>query len=71
MKSSGRGVAARMRSNASTSRRVPIRQGTAFPQASRAEKSRKNRAVSTMQVSVSVTSTVPDPMCAPTPARES
>ena len=32
-----------------------VRHGTAFPHASRAEKSRKNRAVSTMHVSASVT----------------
>ena len=61
-KSSGRGVAARIRSSASTSRRVPIRQGTALPHASRADQSRKKRAVSTMQVPASVTSIGPSPM---------
>ena len=64
-KSFGRGVAARIRSSASTSRRVPIRHGTAFPHASFALKSAKKRAVSTMHVPESVTSTEPEPMMAP------
>ena len=50
---------------------VPIRHGTALPHASRAEKSRRNRAVATMQVPASVTRTDPEPMCPPTSARAS
>ena len=46
-----------------------VRQGTALPHASRALKSAKNRAVSTMQVSALVTSTDPEPMIAPAAAR--
>ena len=65
MKSFGRGVAARIRSSPSTKRRVPIRHGTALPHASRALKSTKKRAESTMQVAASVTRTDPEPMTAP------
>ncbi len=54
-----------MRSIVSTSRFVPMRHGTALPHASRALKSMKKRAVSTMQVWLSVTSTDPEPTIAP------
>ena len=52
-------------------RRVPIRHGTALPHASRALKSVKNRAASTMQVPRSATSTEPEPMMAPAASRGS
>ncbi len=67
----GRGVAARIRSSASTSRFVPIRHGTALPQASRALKSTKKRAVSTIQALVSVTRIDPEPTIAPAASSDS
>ena len=49
-----------------SSRRVPSRQGVHLPQDSSWMKSMKNRAMSTMQVSSSMTITPPEPMIAPT-----
>ena len=47
-------------------RRVPSRQGMHLPQLSRWMKSMKNLAISTMQVSSSITTRPPEPIIAPT-----
>ena len=48
---------------------VPMRQGTHLPQDSRAVKSRKNRAMFTMQVLSSMTTMPPEPIMAPVAER--
>ena len=60
-----------MRSTISNMRRVPMRQGGHLPQDSSCTKSRKKRAMSTMQVSSSMTMRPPEPMMAPSSCRAS
>ena len=54
-------LASQIRSRISFIRVVPMRQGTHLPQDSRAVKSRKNRAMFTMQVLSSMTTMPPEP----------
>ena len=54
-----------MRSTISSMRLVPTRHGGHLPQLSSWVNSRKKRAMSTMQVSSSMTMTPPEPMMAP------
>ena len=54
-----------IRSRISSIRLVPSRQGTHLPQDSFCVNSMKNRAVSTMQVSSSMTTKPPEPIMAP------
>jgi len=58
-----------MRSTISSIRFVPTRQGGHLPQLSSWVNSRKNRAMSTMHVSSSMTMTPPEPMMAPSSCR--
>ncbi len=58
-----------MRFRISIIRVVPIRQGTHLPQDSRAVKSRKKRAMFTIQVLSSMTTMPPEPMMAPVAER--
>ena len=60
-----------MRSRISSMRLVPTRHGVHLPQDSSWVKSRKNRAMSTMQVSSSMTIRPPEPMIAPSSCRVS
>ena len=52
-------------------RLVPMRHGAHLPQDSSCTKSRKNRAMSTMQVSSSMTMSPPEPMIAPSSLSDS
>ena len=58
-----------MRSTISSIRLVPTRHGGHLPQLSSCVNSRKKRAMSTMQVSSSMTMTPPEPMIAPSSCR--
>ncbi len=60
-----------MRSRISSIRLVPIRQGVHLPHDSSCTNSRKNRDMSTMQVSSSMTMRPPEPMMAPSSVRDS
>ena len=60
-----------MRSRISSMRLVPMRHGVHLPQDSSCTNSRKNRAMSTMQVSSSMKIRPPEPMIAPSSFRVS